>query len=469
MGAGCKNQCPTCRCTRKATIVGAGLVGSLWAVYLGKAGYEVDVFERRPDMRLVKQSAGKSINLATSYRGWKALDEVSLGDTIRALALPMGGRTLHATDGQLSYQPYGQEGQAIWSVSRGAMNQALIEAAESYPNVRFHFNEECVGADPESGKLQFKNSILANQTEHQAERIFATDGAFSAVRYHGFQRQDQFNYSQQYIQDGYREILLPAKPDGSYALDASSLHIWPRGRFMLIALPNADGSFTCTLFMPFRGETYNFESLDSREKVEQFFKEVFPDFYALMPDVAESWENHPLSSLAIIRCYPWVSGKIVLMGDAAHATVPFFGQGMNCGFEDCSVLWELMQKHQENWPMIVDEYQRLRKPNGDAVQDLSLQNYLVMRDKVSDPAFQLVQRIERLLSERYPATYFPLYSMVSFSGIAYEEALRRGNAQEERIREFIEVHQITSGIPQDELIALLETLWNVSSESLIYS
>lgn len=465
MGAGCKNQCPTCRCARKATIVGAGLVGSLWAVYLGKAGYEVDVFERRPDMRLVKQSAGKSINLATSYRGWKALDEVGLGDTIRNLALPMGGRTLHAPDGQLSYQPYGQEGQAIWSVSRGAINEALIEAAETYPTVRFHFNEECVGAEPHSGKLHFINSLTAEKTEHQAEQIFVADGAFSSVRYHGFQRMDQFNFSQEYIPDGYREILLPARPDGTYALDPSSLHIWPRGRFMLIALPNADGSFTCTLFMPFRGEEYNFESLNTKEKAEQFFQDVFPDFYALMPEVAEAWEQHPLSSLAIIRCYPWTKGKMVLMGDAAHATVPFFGQGMNCGFEDCSVLWELMQKHEENWPLIFDAFQRLRKPNGDAVQDLSLQNYLVMRDKVSDPTFQLVQRIERLLSERYPATYFPLYTMVSFSGIAYEEALRKGNEQEGRIRAFISLHQLTPEIEHHELSALVETLWEVSPES----
>ena len=214
------------------------------------------------------------------------------------------------------------------------------------------------------------------------------------------QKLNLFNYSQRYIDDGYREILLPANEDGTYKLSNNSLHIWPRGRFMLIALPNEDGSFTCTLFMPFKNHEYSFDKLDNPTKVDLFFKKVFPDFYDLMPNIAEAWGNHPLSSLAIIRCYPWTYGKTALMGDAAHATVPFYGQGMNSGFEDCSVMWELLQKHDENWQDIFDEYQKLRKPDGDAIQDLSIYNYYVMRDYVGDPNFLLQKRFERKIEEK---------------------------------------------------------------------
>lgn len=443
MGAGCQNQCPTCRCAKKASIIGAGLVGSLWAMYLSKAGYQVDVYERRPDMRLQQMSAGKSINLATSARGWKALDAIGVGDEIRKMAIPMYSRTLHPLDAKMSQQPYGKDGEAIYSVSRGALNATLMTLAEKDSKVRFHFNQECIHAETATGKLIFKSTENQEISEIQADLIFATDGAFSAVRYHGMQRLDQFSFSQQYIPDGYREILLPANPDGSYKLHKETLHIWPRGRFMLIALPNADGSFTCTLFMPFDGHEYCFNALDNQSKVEDFFKEIFPDFYQLHPQVAEEWEKHPLSSLAIIRCFPWTQGKTVLMGDAAHATVPFFGQGMNCGFEDCTILFDLMQEYEENWALILPEYEKRRKPNTDAMQELSLQNYLVMRDRVRDPEYQLIQRIERRLSVMYPESYFPLYSMVSFTNIPYETALKKGNEQEAKIRKLIEEHQLT--------------------------
>jgi kynurenine 3-monooxygenase len=272
------------------------------------------------------------------------------------------------------------------------------------------------------------------------------------------QRLDQFNFSQQYIPDGYREILLPANADGSYKLDKETLHIWPRGRFMLIALPNADGSFTCTLFMPFDGHEYCFNALDSQSKVEDFFKEIFPDFYQLHPQVAEEWEKHPLSSLAIIRCFPWTQERTILMGDAAHATVPFFGQGMNCGFEDCTVLFELMQEYEENWALILPEYEKRRKPNTDAMQELSLQNYLVMRDRVTDTEYQLIQRLERRLSVMYPESYFPLYSMVSFTNIPYETALRKGNEQEAKIRKLIEENQLTMETSDAEIDQCLFSL-----------
>ena len=414
---------------KTATIVGAGLVGSLWAVYLSKAGYKVKLFERRPDIRKAEISAGKSINLALSTRGWKALDTVGVGDEIRKIAIPMTGRIMHDTEGNLTYQPYGKEGQAIYSVSRGGVNAKMMDIAEEYGNAQIFYNEKCLGADLENGIVYLENLETGVQSEVKSDLVFASDGAFSAVRYHAMQKLDRFDYSQKYIEDGYREILLPANEDGSYKLDKNALHIWPRGRFMLIALANEDGSFTCTLFMPFKGEN-SFETLTSKEAVDHFFKSIFPDFYNMMPNIADAWEDHPLSSLAIVRCYPWTHGKTALMGDAAHATVPFYGQGMNAGFEDCTVMWELMQKHGENWNKIFEEYQTLRKPDGDGVQDLSLHNYHVMRDYVADPQFLLQKKIEAHFSDKYPDKWMPLYSQVTFSHIRYSEAWKTGQRQE---------------------------------------
>ncbi|HLC82247.1 MAG TPA: NAD(P)/FAD-dependent oxidoreductase [Bacteroidia bacterium] len=445
---------------KQATIVGSGLVGSLWAIYLSKAGYKVKIVERRPDMRKETISAGKSINLATSYRGWKALDEMEIGDEIRKIAIPMYGRTMHDLTGNTSYQPYGINNQAIYSVSRGEINSKLMDIAEQKGNAELFFNEECIGADLQNGVVQLKNTTSGKITELKSDVVFGTDGAFSAIRYNAMQKLDRFSYSQNYIDDGYREILLPANADGSYKLEKNTLHIWPRGRFMLIALPNFDGSFTCTLFMPFEGAEHCFNNLTSKSKVEAFFKEVFPDFFEMMPTISDAWENHPLSSLAIIRCFPWTHGKTALMGDAAHATVPFFGQGMNAGFEDCSVMYSLMKKHNENWSVIFKEYETLRKPNGDAVQDLSLLNYVVMRDKVADQSFLLQQKVERRIAELYPGKYFPMYSMVSFSEIEYNVALNKGKEQDIIIQNLIQQNNITEELGQDKIDHFIHTFYN---------
>jgi len=436
---------------KQATIVGSGLVGSLWAIYLSRSGYKVKVLELRPDMRKAHISAGKSINLATSFRGWKALDEMGVGDEIRKIAIPMYGRTMHDMHGETTYQPYGLDGQAIFSVSRAEINCKLMDIAEANGHVEFRFNETCIGSDLRAGLVQLKNTVSGEISEVKSDVVFATDGAFSAVRYHAMQKTDRFNYSQNYIEDGYREILLPANTDGSFKLDKNCLHIWPRGRFMLIALPNRDSSFTCTLFMPFENHKYCFNNLTDDDKVVAFFKELFPDFYEMMPDISKHWEDHPLSSLAIIRCFPWSFGKTVLMGDAAHATVPFFGQGMNAGFEDCSVMHSLMKKHHHDWHIIFKEYEALRKPNGDAVQDLSLLNYVVMRDRVADPYYLLQQKVERRISELYPKKYFPMYSMVSFSDIGYQEALSKGNEQDKIIQEMIRENHIINETPMGEI------------------
>jgi kynurenine 3-monooxygenase len=437
---------------KEVIIIGAGLVGSLWAVYLSKAGYSVTIYERRPDIRKAEISAGKSINLALSVRGWTALDAVGVGDEIREIAIPMYGRMMHDMEGKLTYQQYGKEDQAIFSVSRGKINAKMMDIAEKHGNATIHYNTECKNVDLKNGIAFLKNSLTGEEFKVQADLIFAADGAFSAVRYNAMQKLDRFQYSQNYIADGYRELLLPANPDGSYPMDKNALHIWPRGRFMLIALANEDGSFTCTLFMPHENDEFSFDKLNSKEAVNNFFKTIFPDFYEMMPNIADAWEDHPLSNLAIIRCYPWTKGKVALMGDAAHATVPFYGQGMNAGFEDCTVLWGLMQKHNEDWDKIFAEYSLTRKPDGDALQDLSLDNYYVMRDYVADPDFLLRKKIEAKFSELYPNKWLPLYSQVTFSNIRYSVAYKQGQLQNEIMGQIMEMPEIEKNWDNEQVM-----------------
>lgn len=427
---------------KEVVIIGAGLVGSLWAVYMSKAGYNVTIYERRSDIRKAEISAGKSINLALSVRGWTALDAVGVGDEIRKIGIPMYGRMMHDLEGNLSYQPYGKEGQAIYSISRGKTNAVMMDMAEKHGNATIHYNHDCKKVDLKAGIVTLLNTLTNEEFTVKADLVFGVDGAFSAVRYNSFQKVDRFNYSQNYIADGYREILLPANADGTYKMDKNALHIWPRGRFMLIALANEDGSFTCTLFMPHEGGENSFDKLTSREAVNKFFLTTFPDFYEMMPNIADAWEDHPLSNLAIIRCYPWTNGKVALMGDAAHATVPFYGQGMNAGFEDCTVMNRLMHKHNHDWDAIFAEYSVERKPDGDALQDLSVDNYYVMRDYVADPAFILRKKIEAKFSELHPDRWLPLYSQVTFSNIRYSDAYRQGNIQSEIMDEIMALPNI---------------------------
>jgi kynurenine 3-monooxygenase len=413
---------------KNITIIGGGLVGSLLTVLLSKKGHKINVFERRPDIRQAEISAGKSINLALSDRGWKALDLVGIGDEVRKIAIPMYGRKMHAVSGEITDQAYGLEGQAIYSVSRGGLNALMLEMAEKAGDVSMHFNKRCEDVDFENGIVHLEDTITGEKMQAHSDLIFGSDGAFSAVRYQ-MQKINRFDYQQQYLKDGYRELLLPANADGSYKLDKNALHIWPRGRFMLIALANLDGSFTCTLFMPFEGEP-SFDSLSTPESVEKFFKETFPDFYDLMPEVKTEYFNHPLSSLAIIRCYPWTHKKVALIGDAAHAIVPFYGQGMNAGFEDVTVLASLIDKYGENWSAILSEYQQLRKPDGDAIAELAVNNYYVMRDYVADENFLLRKKIEKKIYEKFPSKWMPLYSQVTFSHIRYSDALAAGKQQD---------------------------------------
>jgi kynurenine 3-monooxygenase len=439
---------------KKAIIVGAGLVGSLWAVYLSKAGYKVTIYERRSDIRKAEISAGKSINLSLSNRGWKALDAVGVGDQVREIAIPMYGRMMHDVNGKLTYQPYGKEDEAIYSVSRGGVNAKMMDIAEEHGGATIHYNMECIAADTAKGEVTFRNAENGEVKTVQADVVFAADGAFSSIRYTAFQKLDRFNFSQRFIEDGYREILLPAAENGEYQIDKNALHIWPRGRFMLIALANEDGSFTCTLFMPHEGNENAFDKLNSKEKVDAFFKTTFPDFYDMMPNIADAWEDHPLSSLGIMRSYPWHHGKTALIGDSAHATVPFYGQGMNGGFEDCTVLANLMEKHDGDWDKIFPEYSRTRKPDGDALQDLSLDNYYVMRDYVADPRFLLQKKIEAKFSSLYPEKWMPLYSMVTFSDIRYSDAYNNGKRQDKIMKDVMaSTKNIEENWDSDEVMA----------------
>lgn len=413
---------------KHALIVGSGLVGSLWAVFLAKRGYKVDVFERRGDMRTAGYSGGRSINLAMSHRGWRAVEKAGIQEELRQVAIPMQGRMMHSPAGELTFQPYGKEGEAIYSVSRGGLNLELLRIADQHEQVQFHFHQKCVDADVESGKVRFEHALSGEITEAEAPLIFGTDGAFSALR-GSIQHRPRFNYSQSYLDYGYKELTIPPGPGGSFLMEKHALHIWPRGNFMLIALPNIDGSFTCTLFMPFEGE-YSFEKLQTEAQVSAFFQQFFADAVPLMPDLLHDFLQNPTSALATVRCSPWnVGGRVLLLGDAAHAIVPFFGQGMNAGFEDCTILDGMLDVMGENWDEVIPLFAQQRVPDANAIADLALQNFIEMRDLVADPEFLLQKRIAALLAERYPQDFMPMYSMVSFSHVPYREALRAGKEQ----------------------------------------
>ena len=417
---------------KSVSIIGAGLVGSLLSIYMAKRGYKVNVFERRSDMRKNRMSAGKSINLALSDRGFRGLDGIGIGDEIRKIAIPMNGRFIHNADGTTAFQPYGKEGQAIYSVSRGGINMKLMDLAEAQENVTLKFSERCTNVDTKAGKARFINEESHSEIEVQSDLFFGSDGAFSAARLSAMLSHDRFEYKQFYIEHGYKELNIPAGPNGEFLIEKNALHIWPRKNFMMIALPNLDGSFTCTLFFPFEGEQ-SFAKLKTKEDVTAFFNQQFADAVPLMPTLVEDYFANPSASLVTVKCFPWTfDDKLALIGDAAHAIVPFYGQGMNCGFEDCVVLDELITKHDENWHEIFSEYQSLRKPDGDAVADLALNNFIEMRDKTADPKFLLQKKIEARFSSKHPDKWIPLYSMVTYSPqIRYSTAMKEGARQEE--------------------------------------
>lgn len=444
------------------TIIGAGLVGSLLSIYLSKRGYRVKIYERRSDMRKEKMSAGRSINLALSDRGLLALEKVGLAEAIREIAIPMHGRFIHNLDGSTAFQPYGKEGQFINSVSRGTLNCKLMDLAEQQ-GVEIYFNEKCSRIDWTNDRIEFENTKGGQRPPYRTDLVFGADGAFSAARLQHMLQHDSFNYSQYYIDCGYKELTIPPTADGQFAMEVNALHIWPRKDYMLIALPNLDKTFTCTLFFPFEGEA-SFQKLTTKEAVRTFFEKTFPDAVPLMPDYIHEFFTNPTSSLVTVKCFPWIRGdQFALIGDAAHAIVPFFGQGMNCGFEDCRILDELIGKYPDDWTRILQEYQSLRKPDGDAIADLAIQNFTEMREKTADPKFLLQKKIEGRLHEKFPDRWIPAYSQVTFSPhIRYSEALKRGQIQEALMQEFMQRPGIENSWDDDgthrEIVGRMETL-----------
>ena len=432
-------------------IIGAGLVGSLLSIYLCKRGYKVKVFERRGDMRDESVEAGRSINLALSDRGIKALEEVGVMQEIRKIAIPMHGRFIHNMDGSTAFQPYGKEGQFINSVSRAGLNKVLMTLAEKN-GAEIFFNERCTSINWNKNEIEFDSPRSGESESACFELLFGADGAYSAARLQHMIQYDRFEYHQSYIDFGYKELTIPPGPDGGFRMEKNALHIWPRGNYMLIALPNTDGSFTCTLFFPFEGEP-SFASLDSKEKLKAFFDNTFSDAVPLMPTLEEDFFKNPVSSLVTVKCFPWVrEDRFALIGDAAHAIVPFFGQGMNCGFEDCSVLNSLIDKHAGKWEDILQEFQALRKTDADAIADLALNNFIEMRDKVADPKFLLQKKIEARLHQKYPAKWIPAYAQVTFSPhIRYSEALERGTRQEMIMKEIMRLDNIEQRWESDEV------------------
>ncbi len=412
----------------KITVVGAGLGGALMACFLGRRGFTVDVFEGRPDPRERGFIGGRSINLALSTRGLHALARVGLDERVLANAVPMRGRMMHDVSGGLSFQPYSKDpGEAINSVSRGGLNLELLNAAAAFDGVTLHFGHRCCRVDPDAATVTLARDDGARVT-HAADLVIGADGAFSAVRAR-LQRTDRFDFSQQYLEHGYKELTIPPGPDGEFAMEPNALHIWPRGGAMLIALPNRDRTFTCTLFWPFTGRG-GLDTLTNEAEILAFFREQYADAIPLIPKLVEDYLGNPTSSLVTVRCRPWHHrDKVVLLGDAAHAVVPFYGQGMNAAFEDCAVLDELIDRFGADWPKVLPAYTAARKPNGDAIADLALQNFIEMRDKVGSKTFLLGKRIEKTLHRLFPRWYTPLYNMVTFSNIPYAEARRRARRQ----------------------------------------
>lgn len=415
---------------QRILLVGAGLAGSLLSVYLAQRGFNVDVRERRPDMRKETISAGRSINLALSTRGIHALREVGMHEEILRLAIPMRGRMMHAVDGTLTFQPYGKDdSEVIYSVSRGELNMRMMDLAERHDGVTMTFRQRCDGMDFARGTVQFTNEETGKPYALSGDTVIASDGAGSPIR-QSMEKREGFKATVDFLPHGYKELHIPPQADGSHRLEKHALHIWPRRSFMLIALPNLDGSFTCTLFLAENGEP-GFSSLQSPEDVDAFFAEEFPDARALMPTLTEDFFRNPTGALGTVRSYPWhVGGRVALLGDAAHAIVPFYGQGMNCAFEDCTVLNECIEEFDATWDRVFQAYQERRKINADAIADLALQNFIEMRDRVADARFLLMKEVGLALETRFPVHFIPLYSMVTFHRTPYAVALRRGQIQQ---------------------------------------
>jgi kynurenine 3-monooxygenase len=422
-------------------VVGAGLCGSLLALRLGQRGYNVRVVESRPDLRRTNINSGRSINLALSDRGIKAMRLVGVQDKVRSLCIPMNGRMIHESGGNTFFSPYsGRTDEFINSISRGQLTALLIDEAEALGNVVFEFDKKCKEVDIETRTAIFRDKKTARETEINAHVIFGTDGAGSAVRKSYFlSKRFLFSYSQNYLSHGYKELsILPTKK-GEFRAQKNALHIWPRGNFMLIALPNLDGSFTVTLFLSYDEGPYNFKNLTNPEIVTEFFEKEFPDALELMPNLVDDFFNNPTAPLGTVKCSPWhYKGNTLLLGDAAHAIVPFYGQGMNASFEDVVEFDKFLDTHQGDWETTFKTFEKSRKKDTDAIADLALDNFVEMRDHVANPIFQKKRQLETLLETHFPDEYLSKYSLVTFNeNLGYHEAMTRGRAQDKAILNMI--------------------------------
>ncbi|GAL81489.1 kynurenine 3-monooxygenase [Algibacter lectus] len=438
-------------------IIGAGLCGSLLALRMGQRGYRVSVFEMRPDLRKVDISAGRSINLAFSDRGNKAMKLVGLEDKAQALSIPMHGRMIHDKEGNTFQSNYsGRTHEYINSISRGDLNSLLLNEAERHENVNIYFNKKCKSVDFENTSALFKDYETKLEFTENADIIIATDGAGSALRKSYFLgKKFLFSFSQDYLSHGYKELsILPTK-SGDYKTHKNALHIWPRGDFMLIALPNLDGSFTVTLFLSYSEGEYNFDNLTTPERVETFFHKEFPDALELMPNLTQDFFENPTAALGTVKCSPWhYKSNTLLMGDAAHAIVPFYGQGMNAAFEDVVEFDAILDDHEGDWQTVFERYENHRKKDTDAIADLALDNFLEMRDHVAHPIFQEKRKIEMALEKEFPIKYSSKYSLVTFNeNIGYQEAMLKGRAQDKAILSLLKNKSIT---PSENLNSILK-------------
>jgi kynurenine 3-monooxygenase len=425
----------------KFVLIGSGLAGGLLAACLGRRGHEVRLYERRADPREGNLVGGRSINLALSTRGIHALEELGIADDVLKHAIPMPGRMIHDKTGELHFSPYDRDpAKHINSIGRAALNTTVIEAALRYPNVSVHFNRRCTDVDLSSTTARLIDSSVPTglspaDTERlttgiRGDAIIGVDGAFSAVRQSMQKQISDFHYDESYLAHGYKELTIPPAPDGSWRMEKNALHIWPRKSFMMIALPNPDGSFTCTLFWEFKGPR-SFETVTSDHDVRRFFNQEFPDAVPLMPSLLEEYRENPTGSLVTIRCAPWFyRDRVALVGDAAHAVVPFYGQGMNAAFEDCVVLDECLQQFADNRECAFAEYYSRRKENADALADLAVQNFFEMRDKTASKTFRAKKKADHFLEGLLPGLYLPLYTMVTFTRMPYADAARRARIQD---------------------------------------
>jgi kynurenine 3-monooxygenase len=416
------------------TLIGAGLNGPLLAIGLVRRGFNVQIFERRPDLRRVPISGGRSINLAISTRGIHALSQAGLWNGMRKIIIPMKGRMMHAANAKLAFQPYGKDdAEVINSISRADLNRALLNAAEA-DGVRIRFRQRITGINLKTGDLQVRDEPSGAARTVHCRVVIGCDGSTSVVR-GAMLKRALFNFSQQYLDYGYKELTIPSVGDGQHALESNALHIWPRGNFMLIALPNIDGSFACILFLPFEGAD-SFAQLLSPSLVREFFTTQFPDAVPWMPNLTDNFFANPTGSMVTIKCSPWhVDDRCLLLGDAAHAIVPFFGQGINCGFEDCTYFFEQLDRYGADWERVFAEFGRARKINTDAIADLAVENFVEMRDRVADPRFLFRKRVELALEAKYPQLFVPKYAMVTFHRIPYSIARTRGIVQDRMLAE----------------------------------